>query len=143
VRVGVMERLSVGVALNYNWFDQNFSQVTVVYPEYTVTGPVYRRMGAFTARGTAHFYLTSTRLQPYIGLGVGVVWTQVRLQTADQVRDTYSSYLAVDPEVGFLLNTSDSFAFYLAARYQGTAASFYQVKNAQWIGLQIGMGWIF
>ena len=133
----------MGVALNYNWFDQNFSQVTTELPEFTVTGPVYRRLGAFTASGTVHYYLTSSQLQPFIGLGVGVVWTQTQIQAADQVRNSYSSYLAVNPEAGLLLNTSDSFAIYLLARYQATAASFYQVKNAQWIGLQIGMGWIF
>ena len=143
VELGIVERLSVGVALNYNWFDQNFSQVTTELPEFTVTGPVYRRLGAFTATGTVRYYLTSSRLQPFIGLGVGVVWTQTQIQAADQVRNSYSSYLAVNPEAGLLLNTSDSFAIYLRARYQATAASFYQVKNAQWIGLQIGMGWIF
>ena len=143
VRVGVMERLSVGVAMNYNWFDQNYSQVTVVYPEHTVTGPVYRRLRAFVARGTVHYDLPSTRLQPFVGVGVGGIWTQTRIQTADQARNAYSSYLAVDPEAGFLLSTSDSFAFYLLGRYQWTAASFYQVKNAQWVGVQIGMGWIF
>jgi hypothetical protein len=74
---------------------------------------------------------------------VGGIWTQTRIQTADQARNTYSSYLAVDPEAGFLLSTSDSFAFYLLGRYQWTAASFYEVKNAQWVGVQIGMGWIF
>ncbi len=143
IQVGILERLAVGVAMNYNWFDQNFSQATTVYPEFTVTGPVYRRLGAFTARGTVHYYLTSTRLQPFIGLGVGGVWTQTRIQTADRVQDTYSSYLAVDPEVGLMLSTSDTFAFYLLGRYQGTAASFFDVKNAQWIGVQIGFGWIF
>jgi len=142
VRLGILERLSVGVAMNYNWFDQNFSQVTTVYPEFTVTGPVYRRLGAFTARATSHFYLTSSRLQPFLGLGVGAVWTQTRLQTADQVRDSYSSYLAVDPEAGLMLNTSDSFALYLLARYQWTAATFYDVKNAQWVTVQIGMAFI-
>jgi opacity protein-like surface antigen len=143
VRVGVMERLSVGIATSFNWFEQNFSQVTTVYPEYTVTGPVYRRLGAFTARGTVHYYLTSTRLQPFVGVGVGGIWTQTRIQTADRVQNAYSSYLAVDPEAGFLLSTSQSFAFYLLGRYQWTTASFYQVKDAQWVGVQIGMAWIF
>ncbi len=143
VRVGLMERLSVGVAMNYNWFDQNFSQVTVTYPEYTITGPVYRRLGAFSARGTVHYYLTSTRLQPFVGVGVGGIWTATRIQTSDQQRYAYSSYFAVDPEAGLMLSTSDSFAFQLLGRYQWTAASFYEVKNAQWVSVQIGFGWIF
>ncbi|MEI7705442.1 MAG: hypothetical protein WCK73_12685 [Deltaproteobacteria bacterium] len=143
IQVGIVERLSVGVAMNYNWFDQNFSQATTLYPEFTVTGPVYRRLGAFTARGTVHYYLTSTRLQPFVGVGVGGIWTATRIQTADRVQNSYSSYLVVDPEVGLMLSTSDSFAFYLLGRYQWTTASFFEVKNAQWIGVQIGFGWIF
>jgi hypothetical protein len=134
VRVGLMERLSVGIAGNYNWFDQNFS---------TATGSVYRRFSAFALRGTAHYYLTSTALQPFVGVGVGCIWTATRRQTADLTQDASSSYLAVDPEVGFLLSTSDSFAFYVLGRYQWTAATFYEVKDAQWIGVQIGMGWFF
>jgi hypothetical protein len=134
VRVGLMERLSVGIAGNYNWFDQNFS---------TVTGSVYRRFSAFALRGTAHYYLTSSALQPFVGVGVGGIWTATRRQTADLTQDAYSSYLAVDPEVGFLLSTSDSFALYVLGRYQWTAASFYEVENAQWVGVQIGLGWFF
>src|SRR5512136_2361498 len=49
VRVGLMEHLSVGVALNYNWFSQTFPQTTVQLPDYTFTGSVYRRFSAFTA----------------------------------------------------------------------------------------------
>ena len=143
IQVGIVERLSVGVAMNYNWFDQNFSQATTLYPEFTVTGPVYRRLGAFTARGTVHYYLTSTRLQPFVGVGVGGIWTATRIQTADRVQNSYSSYLVVDPEVGLMLSTSDSFAFYLLGRYQWTTASFFEVKNAQWVGVQLGFGWIF
>jgi len=134
VRVGLMERLSMGIAGNYNWFDQNFS---------TVTGSVYRRFSAFALRGTAHYYLTSTQLQPFIGVGVGGIWTATRRQAAAIQQNAYSSYLAVDPEVGLLLSTSDSFAFYVLGRYQWTAASFYEVKDAQWVGVQIGMGWFF
>jgi len=134
VRVGLMEHLSVGIAGNFNWFDQNFS---------TVTGSVYRRLSAFALRGTAHYYLTSSALQPFVGMGVGCVWTATRRQAAAIQQNTYSSYLAVDPEVGFLLSTSDSFAFYVLGRYQWTAASFYDVKDAQWVGVQIGMGWFF
>ncbi len=133
VRVGVVPHVSVGLATNYNWFDQGSADDTAGY----------RRFSAFALRGTVHWYVTSSALQPFVGIGVGPAWTVTSYQGPLAGKTWGACYLAVDPEVGLLLSTSDAFAFYLLGRYQWTGASFGEVRNAQWVGVQLGMGWFF
>jgi hypothetical protein len=143
VRVGVLGRLSLGAAFNLNWFQQNFDSLQVQQGQYTFTGPVYRRFSAIGLRGTVHYYLTQTAIQPYVGAGVGVIWTSTRRQTATLQESTNSSYLAVDPEIGVLFNVIPRFAFYVLGRYQWTQASFAGVHNASWIGAQLGVAYYY
>ena len=48
LRIGVAGRLAVGVSGTWNWFDQTFPSLTLEQPDFTFTGPVYRRLSAFT-----------------------------------------------------------------------------------------------
>jgi opacity protein-like surface antigen len=143
VRVGVIGRLSVGVAGSWNWFSQTYPQITIEEPQVTVTGPVYRRLSAFTLRGTAHYYLTQTAVQPYVGVGVGVVWTSTLGQSANLKNSTSATALAVSPEVGVLFNMVPRVALYVVGRYQFTLADFATVERAQWIAAQAGLAWYF
>jgi hypothetical protein len=140
-RVGIVGRLSVGIAGNYNWFDQDYAFITVEQPTYTFTGPAYRRLESLALRVTTHYYLTQTNFQPFVGFGIGPVWTSARLQTVNKKEDLYSTSLAVDPEVGLLWTVIPRFGFYLLARYQFTLAGWADVKNAQWFSGQIGAAW--
>jgi hypothetical protein len=143
VRVGVVGRLSVGIAGSWNWFSQTYPSITVVDPQVTVTGPVYRRLSAFTLRATTHYYLTQTAVQPYVGLGVGVVWADSFRQSVNLTDGATTTALAVAPEVGFLFNVVPRVAFYVSGRYQFTLADFATVTNAQWIAVQAGLAWYF
>jgi len=143
VRVGVVGRLSVGVAGSWNWFSQTFPQVTVVQPQVTVTGPVYRRLSAFTLRATTHYYLTQTAVQPYVGVGVGLVWADSFRQSSNLKDGSTMTALAVGPEVGILFNVVPRVALYVMGRYEFTLADFATVKHAQWIAAQAGLAWYF
>jgi opacity protein-like surface antigen len=143
IRVGVVGRLSVGVGGSWNWFAQTFPQVTVVEPQVTVTAPVYRRLSTFTLRGTAHYYLTQTAVQPYVGIGVGVVWAETLRQAVNRKDGESTTALALAPEAGFLFNVVPRVALYVAGRYQFTLADFANVKHAQWITAQAGLAWYF
>ncbi len=143
VRVGVVGRLSVGVAGSWNWFNQTYSSLTVQDGPVTVTGPVYRRLSAFTLRATTHYYLTQTAVQPYVGVGIGAVFASTMQQSATLVRNGYTTALAVDPEFGILFNLVPRVAFYVLGRYEFTLASFSSVTHAQWIAAQAGIAWYF
>ena len=143
VRVGVVGRLSVGIAGSWNWFSQTFPSITVVQPQVTVTGPVYRRLSAFTLRATTHYYLTQTAVQPYVGVGVGLVWADSFRQSSNLKDGSTMTALAVGPEVGILFNVVPRVALYVMGRYEFTLADFATVKHAQWIAAQAGLAWYF
>ena len=67
LRIGVAGRLAIGVSGTWNWFDQTFPSLTLEQPNLTFTGPVFRRLSAFTGLATAHYYLTSGNVQPFVG----------------------------------------------------------------------------
>jgi hypothetical protein len=142
-RIGVLGPLSVGAAASWNWFEQSYSNVTLQQPDYTFTGAVYRRLSTTSARLTVHYYLTQKTIQPYVGAGVGAVWTDTKVQAVDRRQQTYGVALGVDPEVGVLFNVVRSFSFYLLARYQFTLATFGEVTNAQWVAAQTGVAYYF
>ena len=143
IRVGVVGRLSVGVAGSWSWFSQTYPQLTVEKPPLTLTGPVYRRVSAFTLRATTHYYLTQTAIQPYVGVGVGVVWMSTFRQSATLKDEGSTSALAVSPEVGILFNLVPRVALYVVGRYEFTLADFATVTRSQWIAAQAGLAWFF
>lgn len=132
IRVGVWGRLALGVDATSNFFDQTFSNLTVERPDYTFTGPAYRRLGAITVLGTAHYYLTQTAVQPFLGIGVGGVWLSSSQRIVNLSTGYYTSGLAVAPEVGLLFNVSARLGLYLSGRYQFNLTTLPGVKNPQW-----------
>jgi hypothetical protein len=142
-RVGVVGRLSVGVTGTWNWFNQTYPQVTVTEPQVTVTGPVYRRLSANSLLATTHYYLTQSAIQPYVGVGVGVVWANTLRQSSNLKDGATTTALAVSPQVGVLFNLVPRVAFYVLGRYQFTLADFAPVQNAQWFAAQAGIAWYF
>ena len=143
IRVGLTGRLALGVNGTWNFFDQTFSFLTVERADFTFTGPVYRRLSSFTALGTAHYYLTQTAVQPYVGVGVGGVWFTVRQQVVDRDLISYTSGLAVAPELGVLFNVAPSLGLFLGGRYQFNLTTFGSVRNPTWISAQAGVAYYF
>lgn len=143
IRVGLIGRLALGVNGTWNFFDQTFSFLTVEQPPFTFTGPVYRRLSAFTALGTVHYYLTQTAVQPYVGVGVGGAWFTVRQQIVDRDFTTYTSGLAIAPEIGVLFSVAPRLGLFLGGRYQFNLATFGSVRNPTWVSAQAGVAYYF
>jgi hypothetical protein len=143
IRIGVVGRLAVGVNGTWNWFDQTISSLTVQQGQLTFTGPVYRRLGAFTALATVHYYFTQSAVQPFVGVGLGGVWFSTLQQTVDRPQNTSTSGLAVAPEVGFLFSVAQRLGLYLSGRYQFNLTTIPGVKNPQWACGQAGLAYYF
>lgn len=143
VRVGLVGRLALGANGTWNFFDQTFSSLTVERGDFTFTGPVYRRLSTFTALGTVHYYLTQTAVQPYVGVGVGGAWFTVRQQIVDRDLTTYTSSLAIAPEVGLLFSVAPRLGLALSARYQYNLTTFGTVRNPSWVSAQAGVAYYF
>ena len=144
IRIGVAGRLAVGVSGTWTWFDQTFPSLTLEQPpSLTFTGPVYRRLSAFTALATAHYYLTSGNVQPFVGVGVGGVWISTLVQIVNRPQDGNTSGLAVAPEVGILFTVADRLGLYLSGRYQFNLATIEGVTNPQWASGQAGVAYYY
>jgi hypothetical protein len=143
IRVGVWNRLSVGLSFTWNSFDQTFSNLTLERPGSTFTGSVYRQFGVFSARATTHWYFTQSVLQPYVGIGLGWAWGTASQQTVNLREDLYPNGFVVAPEVGLLVNVVPQLALTVTGRYQFTLLSFAGVTSAQWASAQVGVAYFF
>ena len=143
LRIGVAGRLAVGVSGTWNWFDQTFPSLTLEQPDFVFTGPVYRRLSAFTALATAHYYLTSGDVQPFVGVGVGGIWISTVQQVVNRPQDGNTSGLAVAPEIGILFTVADRLGLYLSGRYQLNFTTIEGVTNPQWASGQAGLAYYF
>jgi hypothetical protein len=142
-RIGILPRLAVGIAGDWSWFDDTVSFGVVERPDYTVTGPSYRRVSMSTVTGTLHWYPFQAGVQPYLGVGVGVVWFDTRVQSVDVKEFTNGSALAVVPELGVLFTVVPRFGFFVSGTYHWTQAALYGVKDAQWVSAQLGAAYYF
>jgi hypothetical protein len=143
IQVGVLGRLAVGVDGTWNFLDQTFSSLTIQQPDYTFTGPVYRRLSTFTALGTLRYYLTQTAVQPYVGFGVGGVWVGTQQRVVNRTNSFYTSGLAATGEFGFLFNVAPRIGLLLAGRYQMNLTTFSGVSNPQWISGVAGFAYYY
>ncbi len=139
VRMGVARHLSLGLATSFNWFSQNDAQKSLDFPNATVTGPVYDRVQIFTLRLTGHWYLTDGPLQPYIGAGAGGAHDDVYRFVGDLATSSSDFSATIDPQFGLLWTLGPGLALHFQVRWQYTFARFANVKNAQWVGAQVGV----
>jgi opacity protein-like surface antigen len=143
VQVGVVGRLAVGVNGTWNWFDQTFSRVTVEGSDYTFTGPLYRRLSAFTALATVRYYFTQGAVQPYLGVGAGGTWFSTLQQVVNLQQGTSNSGFAFTGEAGLLFTVAPQFGLYLSGRYQYNLTTLPGVKDPQWASGQTGVAYYF
>jgi opacity protein-like surface antigen len=139
LRIGVVGRLALGVSANWNWFDQVFPFTTVQSGDFTFTGPLYRRLSAFTCLGTAHYYLTRGAVQPYLGVGAGGIWTSTLQQVVNLQQGGSNSGFAFAGEAGILFTVAERLGLYLSGRYQYNLTTLDGVRNPQWVAGQTGI----
>jgi opacity protein-like surface antigen len=143
IQIGVAGRLAVGVNGTWNWFDQTFSNLTIQRSSFTFTGPVYRRLSAFTALGTARYYLTQGAVQPWVGAGIGGTWFSSVEQVVNLSRSDYNSGFAITGEAGVLFTVAERLGLSLGARYQYNLTTLPGAGSAQWVSALAGVAYYF
>lgn len=139
----VREKISVGLGFYFNRFEQTHSLLSLpVNNGGTLSGPVYRYADQLAFKGLLHYYLLDGPLQPYVGVGLGGVWTYAYAQSADLARADDGFDFIVSPEVGLTFTAAhgaSSLGLNLAVRYNYTTASFFGVSDAQSLAVAIGI----
>jgi len=140
-RVGVLGRLAVGIAGSWDWFDRSYPPATIETPDFTFTGPVYRRISATTAKLTVHYYLTKSSIQPFLGVGVGIAWLSFKRQASLLDQTEGATCLTVAPEAGLLFTVAPRIGLSLAGRYTWTQGEVFGVKNPSWVNVIFGLAY--
>jgi hypothetical protein len=142
----VRPNASLGVSFSWNRFSQT-SNVQLPISNGVVSGRAYRYADWFGIRALAHYYVgdPASRAKPYVGFGIGGVWSYAYQQVADLTRSQSNFDFIVDPEVGVLytfVTANVTGTVNLAFRYTFTTATIGNQKDAQTlsgiVGLAIG-----
>ena len=139
----VKERISAGIGFNFNRFEETKSDVTVSRgSRSTLSGPVYQYADQLAIKGLVHGYLTEGALKPYLGVGIGGVWSYAYQQSADFSQADDGFDFIVSPEVGITWTAAhgaSSVGLNLAFRYNYTTADFLSVTDAQSLQVIVGL----
>jgi hypothetical protein len=139
----VAPRISVGIGFNFNRYSQTFDNLSeTTATGGTLSGPVYRYADQLAVKGLLHGYLMDGPIRPYLGAGVGGVWSYSYSQLADLARSDDGFDFIVSPEVGLLFTAAkgaSSVGLNAAIRYNWSTADFLQVENAQSLNFVVGI----
>ncbi len=131
----VRDNVSVGLGFDFNRYSQEYSMLSqTVGTGGTISGPVYRYADQFALKALFHAYLRPGAVRPYLGVGLGGVWSYSYGQTADLSRSDNGFDFVASPEVGVVLTAArgaSSAGLNVAFRYNYTTADFNGVTDAQ------------
>ncbi|MGZ3481273.1 MAG: hypothetical protein ACXU81_13040, partial [Myxococcaceae bacterium] len=128
---------SGGIRFNWNRFNETFPLLTqTTSTGGTLSAPVFRYADQFALEGIAHYYFggSDSAFTPYLGVGIGGVWSSSYQQTADLGTSQSGFYFITSPEVGLMITLakgSTTAGLNLAVMYNFTTISFKNVSNAQ------------
>ena len=140
------KQFSGGVRFAWNRYNQSFPDFTqTTTTGGTLSSPVYRYADQFAVEAIGHYYLDTgpdSRFLPFLGVGIGGVWSSSYQQTIDLGVSQSGFYFIVSPELGLnfvLARGSTTASLNLAVLYNFTTISFRNVSNAQSLAETIGL----
>ena len=148
-RSKVYKDVTVGLRFSWNRFSEEFSSVTQTTSSGgTLQGPLFRFMDQLPLEAIVHYYIDtgSELITPYVGFGIGGVWSNSYQQTADLGTSQNGFYFIVSPEVGAVIwfaKGATSVGLNLAVTYHFTTISFRNVSDAQSFAETIGIAFAY
>jgi len=144
------KNFSGGLRFNWNRYNESYSNVTeTTTGGGTVTGPTFHYADQFAIQAIGHYYFdtgSESRFVPFLGIGLGGVWSNTYQQTIDLGVSQSGFYFITTPEAGLLINLAKggtSAALHLSVLYNFTTASFRNVSNAQAITETLGLSFSY
>jgi len=117
-RKAIKDNLLVGVDFGWNVFYEKKDNDSYTSGTETLSGIQYRTQNILPMLISAEYFLsTDNPLKPYIGLGIGTMYTERSTDMGQwRLKENPWSF-AVKPELGLLYEMSFSTSFKLAAKY--------------------------
>jgi len=145
-----IDAVSVGVAVQYELFRQDFPTQTMQIPNGAITSEVFRHAAVWSIFPVARAYLLPRAVvRPYLALGVGPVDVIHNAQASDVVVSNDRWALMVQPSAGVFyrigpnppygLRDDPGFGVSASLSYAWTSSSFGAVSNLSSLGAQLGL----
>jgi hypothetical protein len=138
-RYWIVNQATVGVLWGWTSLHEKIDDRTYTRDNLAVTGSQIRWVDAMPLQLTAHYYLelASTRLLPFVGTGVGTVWTERLLSLPFTSYSQESWHFAFAPELG-LLFPSPAGSLLISSRFN-YAFETDAAPEAMWFNFNIGL----
>jgi outer membrane protein W len=110
--------ISIGLSLDWNVFHQTTTQTTAIFEgSGHVHGNQNRIVNVFPMLVTAHYYLQTGEMLPYIGLGAGAYYIGNRNEVGIYAFEDNNWHFGVAPELGVLIPAGFDFFMQIGAKY--------------------------
>jgi outer membrane protein len=117
-RYHIQEKNSVGVDIGWNTFYERRAYDTYTSGTVSLSGVQYRYINAMPIYLAGdHYFKPGEKLNPFVGLGVGTLYTKRNTDMNLYTLETKVWAFALRPEAGVLVNANPSLDFILVGKY--------------------------
>lgn len=119
------EKFSVGGLIGWNTFYKDKGKVSGDFlfkgskDIHTITGYQFRYINTVPIMVVGRYWFSTqnSMFRPYLGLGLGTSWTELKTDVGQFSATTARWQFAFAPEIGTLIPLNDQFAFNVGAKY--------------------------
>ena len=139
----VTDKIALGVSWHWNTFYEKTDELIDINNGH-VSGNQYRILYTTPLMATAYWYpnspLDKPRYMPYLGIGLGTIWTKERLEIGVVAFEDSAWHFGLTPEAGLMIPIGYYTDFFTSVRYN------YAFKSGdspeyQWWSLNVGFAW--
>jgi opacity protein-like surface antigen len=135
--------VGVGMDISWNVFDEKMNYASYTDGTSTLSGVQFRYVGALPILAMADYYFKPGEdLNPFIGVGVGTVYTHNDVDMGLYVAQRDAWHFAVKPEAGLILKVNPEMGIMLVAKYFN-AFSTDDVAARNYLTVNVGLAWGF
>ena len=121
------EKFSIGGMIGWNTFYKDKGKLTGDFlfkgskDIHTITGYQYRYINTVPIMVMGRYWLTdqNTMFRPYLGLGLGTSWTELKTDLGQFTATNARWQFAFAPEIGTIIPVNDQFAFNIGVINRG------------------------
>ena len=140
--LGAGESTSVGFTAAWVVFNEKKPSETTIKDNLAVNGTQFRYLNSFPLLVVGRKYFGSEAVKNFVGLGVGTIHNQQRLEVGTFAFEDNQWHFALAPEVGVKFRISYDIYWDLFARYNYSFKAG-TIDAQSYITLQTGISWMF
>jgi opacity protein-like surface antigen len=140
----VTSNVGVGFSVGWSTFYQRIDRASYALPDGTATlsGVQFRYLNAIPLHVNTNYYFgVDGELRPYVGLGVGTLYSERRTEMGQWSTSTASWEFSLQPEVGVLYPVNPDANVFFAAKFT-TPFQNSTFPSQPFVSFNIGLAWM-